>query len=271
MNSLLQLLSSMPEYIEAINDLQKRPHISSNSVLSTLRRILVKINTRCPNETDPYNASVELIYALKKSKMNSRVFETQQDCSEFWFQLNKLMEQEYIVETVYDFTSIIRDYDVADTNLNSKVNWPHSFTTLRRLKCLKCKNLKEDRVEQHQMLSLDLILQMPFVVKTETDFELSLREYFKPETVEAKCEKCETMQTTQNTLSDSMGSDIRSSPGANCGNTTHQKQIFIGKEPEYLCFLINSQIWTHWGGLKSNQAWSYPGNPFISLISTYNS
>ena len=259
MNSLLQLLSSMPEYIEVINDLQNRPHITSNSVLSTLRKILLKINTRCPSNIDPYNASAELINSLKNNhdKLNTRFFEAQQDCSEFWLQLNKLIEQEYMVKKIDDFTSV-QDYPNHKSTL-SRVNWPHSFTTLRRLKCSKCKNLKEDRVEQHQMLSLDVVLRMPFEFKKESDFEISLQEYFKKEIVEAKCDKCTEGTSNPNSLSASMGSDIRSSPGANATNTSHLKQNFIGKAPEYLCFLINSQIWTHWGGLKSNQAWSYPG------------
>ena len=41
--------------------------------------------------------------------------------------------------------------------------------------------------------------------------------------------------------------------------SVHIKEVQLAKLPKYLCFAINSQIWTQWGGLKSHQKWTYPG------------
>ena len=84
--------------------------------------------------------------------MNNEFFSMQQDCSEFWLQLNKLLEQEYEAKEVEGFDVLT----VLSVPLSVyRVNWPHRFTTLRKLHCLVCKKDKEDRVEQHHMLSLD--------------------------------------------------------------------------------------------------------------------
>ena len=102
----------------------------------------------------------------------------------------------------------------------------------------------------------------------KTDFEISLADYFSEENLSVSCDACKNNNSSDcNNLSDSLGSGIRSSPGAHSYNTNHLKRIFLAKIPKYVCFLINSQIWTHWSGsMKNHRTWTYPG---IICINNY--
>ena len=236
MNSLLQLLACIPEYISILSSLSREPNIGPNSTISTLLSILKRINTKCKPGYF-FNASVELERQITSQvQVEKNFFREQQDCSEFWQQINRLLEKEYIVRPKEGFNhaSEIVNSDLNGSvpfgGINSKksdtiqyIRWPHTFTTIRKLKCTVCKSAKEDRLEEYQMLSQVFI---PFFLfedffapitknsqlKTDrsldyslkrsaikTDFEISLGEYFAKEKVNVNCESC-----TQPKLSDSL-------------------------------------------------------------------
>jgi len=256
MNSLLQLLACIPEYISILSSLSREPNIGPNSTISTLLSILRRINTKCKPGYF-FNASVELEKQITSQvQVEKNFFREQQDCSEFWQQINRLLEKEYIVRPKEGFNHASEIVNMDDTvsvdAFNSQkpstiqyIRWPHTFTTIRKLKCTVCKAAKEDRLEEYQMLSLDYSLKRSAI---KTDFEISLGEYFSKEKVNVNCESC-----TQPKLSDSLSSSPESKL---C--SVHIKEVQLAKLPQYFCFAINSQIWTQWGGLKSHQKWTYP-------------
>ena len=165
MNSLLQLLACIPEYISILSSLSREPNIGPNSTISTLLSILKRINTKCKPGYF-FNASVELERQITSQvQVEKNFFREQQDCSEFWQQINRLLEKEYIVRPKEGFnhaSEIVNSKlnGLGDGAFNSKksnqiqyIRWPHTFTTIRKLKCTVCKTAKEDRLEEYQMLS----------------------------------------------------------------------------------------------------------------------
>ena len=165
MNSLLQLLACIPEYISILSSLSREPNIGPNSTISTLLSILKRINTKCKPGYF-FNASVELERQITSQvQVEKNFFREQQDCSEFWQQINRLLEKEYIVRPKEGFnhaSEIVNSKlnGLGDVAFNSKksnkiqyIRWPHTFTTIRKLKCTVCKTAKEDRLEEYQMLS----------------------------------------------------------------------------------------------------------------------
>ena len=164
MNSLLQLLACIPEYISILSSLSREPNIGPNSTISTLLSILRRINTKCKPGYF-FNASVELEKQITSQvQVEKNFFREQQDCSEFWQQINRLLEKEYIVRPKEGFNHASEIVNMDDTvsvdAFNSPkpstiqyIRWPHTFTTIRKLKCTVCKAAKEDRLEEYQMLS----------------------------------------------------------------------------------------------------------------------
>ena len=168
MNSLLQLLACIPEYISILSSLSREPNIGPNSTISTLLSILKRINTKCKPGYF-FNASVELERQITSQvQVEKNFFREQQDCSEFWQQINRLLEKEYIVRPKEGFNhaseiinselngSVPFDGGVINSkksNTIQYIRWPHTFTTIRKLKCTVCKTAKEDRLEEYQMLS----------------------------------------------------------------------------------------------------------------------
>ena len=173
MNSLLQLLACIPEYISILSSLSREPNIGPNSTISTLLSILKRINTKCKPGYF-FNASVELERQIKSQvQVEKNFFREQQDCSEFWQQINRLLEKEYIVrpkegfnhasEIVNTDRSLLINAGAFNTQQPSEnrcIRWPHTFTTIRKLKCTVCKAAKEDRLEEYQMLSLVFTLKL---------------------------------------------------------------------------------------------------------------
>ena len=164
MNSLLQLLACIPEYISILSSLSREPNIGPNSTISTLLSILRRINTKCKPGYF-FNASVELEKQITSQvQVEKNFFREQQDCSEFWQQINRLLEKEYIVRPKEGFNHaseiVNMDGTVSVDAFNTQkpsaiqyIRWPHTFTTIRKLKCTVCKAAKEDRLEEYQMLS----------------------------------------------------------------------------------------------------------------------
>ena len=109
--------------------------------------------------------------------MEKNFFREQQDCSEFWQQINRLLEKEYIIRPLEGFNLVSElrrtptppgtnpqlggEGDLGGTTRTTRqyFRWPHTFTTIRKLKCTVCETEKEDRLEEYQMLRWVLIQQ----------------------------------------------------------------------------------------------------------------
>ena len=88
--------------------------------------------------------------------------------------------------------------------------YPHRFTTIRKMTCTACKFAKEDRLERHEILSLNNFPGRRRKGAFLTDFEVSLDEYFGREPLNVSCEKC---NETNDAKGDSVMTDsVWSSP-----------------------------------------------------------
>ena len=201
MNSLLQMLATMPEYVDTLKKHDK-------PLTKTLFSILSRINTKTRGGGH-FDGAAELVNAIRKNRSvlhSWRFVGEQQDCSEFWQKLNHILEEEQRKKKSISFNNLHRKERKCQS---WSTIYPHRFTTIRKMTCTACKFAKEDRLERHEILSLNNFpgrRRGAFL----TDFEVSLDEYFGRETLNVTCEKC---NETKDAKGDSVMTDsVWSSP-----------------------------------------------------------
>jgi len=249
-NSLLQLIASMPNYIDFLVKIEQKFGLQSEkTIISKLIEVLKRINTKCERGSKFDGAAIIVNQMQKTARWNSFV---QQDTSEFWTVLENLVEQE--CRNSMGENCLL---NMQPTSFLSPFKWPSHFSTIRQMQCTACGEKKEDRVENLHLLQLE---QRPFLFNVpsatfKTDLERSLEDYFKTETLVVNCEKCAN-PNAQKTM---MASTFDSSPEMKMSDTAHQKSVSFATLPPYLSILVNAQ-WDPYTGnsFRSAQRWTYP-------------
>jgi len=257
MNALLQMLATMPEYVEKLS-------MTKNELGATLHAIMTRINE--PTAMGAHFDGSSMLVSALRSQAKMRVDKTkwnfsneQQDCSEFCQMLNHSLEAEFLSpeeEAPLTLNNVNRECKRERQTRWTSV-WPHRLLTLRKMTCVICKHEKEDRLERHDTLSL--IPQRRRRLQRKTDLELSMDSYFGSESIGVDCEACKR-QYQSVVMTDSIGSSPMSRTSTPSQLPMHDSQTFLASMPAFICCQVNNSMWDALSStsFKNQQMWTYP-------------
>ncbi|CAG5111340.1 Oidioi.mRNA.OKI2018_I69.chr2.g5657.t1.cds [Oikopleura dioica] len=255
-NSMLQLISTMPEYYNYFKQLREKyisPENNQKSaknakVLQTIIETIERINRICPAGSF-FDASTKLIGLLAS---DSKWATSQQDCLELWTRMESAIELE-CHRSISNFGFL--SYKSSKTA--DPFKWPTHFSTLREMVCSVCGKRKDSRVEKLHMLTLEQKYSANSLERT--DLETSLEHYFKPETLIVNCEGCSTTSDHESGGQSSVMPSFDSSPEISLQDSLHKKSLSFASLPKYLCIQVTA-LWDPVSGnsFRNLRPWRYP-------------